>query len=113
MLIAYAASITLLPALLTVLNPPGEPEPGGYRALAPVHVLLQTHRIAIVTGTVAIAAAGLPRLYYLTFDFNPTHLRSPAVESVATFLDLGGDPRSGINSVNVVTPTLDEAKYTA
>ena len=31
MLIAYLTSITLLPALLTVLNPPGEPEPLGYR----------------------------------------------------------------------------------
>jgi hopanoid biosynthesis associated RND transporter like protein HpnN len=113
MLIAYATSITLLPALLTVLNPRGEPEPVGYRALAPVDGFLQNHRIAIVVGTVAIAAAGLPLLYYLTYDFNPIHLRSPAVESVATFLDLGGDPRSGINSISVVTPTLDEAKSAA
>ena len=36
MLIAYLTSITLLPALITVLNPPGEPEPVGYRVLAPV-----------------------------------------------------------------------------
>jgi uncharacterized protein len=113
MLIAYATSITLLPALLSVLNPPGEPEPVGYRALAPVDGFLHNHRIAIVAGTVAIAVAGLPLLYYLTFDFNPIHLRSAAVESVATFLDLGEDPRSGINSVSVVTSTLDEAKSAA
>src|SRR6185312_9792053 len=36
MLIAYLTSVTLLPALLAVLNPPGEPEPVGYSFLAPV-----------------------------------------------------------------------------
>ncbi len=113
MLIAYATSITLLPALLAVLNPPGEPEPVGYRALAPVDRFLQDHRIATIVGTIAIAAAGSPLLYYLTFDFNPIHLRSPTVESVATLLDLGADPRAGFNSISVITPTLEEAKSAA
>ncbi|MFZ0066094.1 MAG: MMPL family transporter, partial [Pseudolabrys sp.] len=36
MLIAYLTSITLLPALITVLNPTGEAEPIGYAALAPI-----------------------------------------------------------------------------
>ena len=42
MLVAYVTSITLLPALLAVMNPPGEPHPVGYRALAPVDWFLQT-----------------------------------------------------------------------
>ena len=113
MLIAYATSITLLPALLAVLNPPGEPEPVGYRALAPVDRFLQDHRIATIVGTIAIAVAGSPLLYYLTFDFNPIHLRSPAVESVATLLELGADPRAGFNSISVIMPTLKEAKSAA
>ena len=46
MLIAYVTSITLLPAMLTILNPPGEPDPVGYRALAPVDRFLQEHRYA-------------------------------------------------------------------
>src|SRR6185503_6194221 len=36
MVIAYLGSITVLPALLAVLNPPGEPEPLGFQFLAPV-----------------------------------------------------------------------------
>src|SRR5208282_650378 len=36
MLIAFATSITLLPALLSRLKPPSEPKPLGYKALAPV-----------------------------------------------------------------------------
>jgi hypothetical protein len=106
MLIAYATSITLLPALLTVLNPPGEPEGVGYRALAPVDNFLQKHRVGVVAGTVAVAVIGAPLLYFLTFDFDPIHLRSPKAESIATLLDLKDDTRVGINSINVIEPSL-------
>jgi hopanoid biosynthesis associated RND transporter like protein HpnN len=104
MLIAYLTSITVLPALLTLLKPPGEPEPVGYRALAPVDRFLERHRIPVIVGTGLVALAGLPLLYHLTFDFNPINLRSPKVESVATFLDLRTDPNIGANAINVVLP---------
>jgi hopanoid biosynthesis associated RND transporter like protein HpnN len=110
MLIAYATSITLLPALITVMNPAGEPEPVGYAALAPVDDFLQRHRIGVVVGTVAVALAGLPLLYYLSFDFDPIHLRSPKVESVSTLLDVQRDPGVGVNAVNVVAPNLAGTK---
>jgi len=113
MLVAYTTSITLLPALITVMNPAGEPEPIGYRALAPVDRFLQTYRVPVIIGTVAIAVLGLPLLYFLTFDFDPIHLRSPTTESISTLLELGGDPRVGINSINVVAPSLDGAKSVA
>ena len=45
--------------------------------------------------TLGIAAAGLPLLYYLRFDFNPMNLRSPKVELIATYLDLRRDPAPG------------------
>jgi hopanoid biosynthesis associated RND transporter like protein HpnN len=109
MLVAYVTSVTVLPALLAVLNPPGEPEGVGYKALAPVDRFLERHRIAVVVVTLGVAILGAPLLYWLSFDFDPIHLRSPNTESVSTLLDLGGDPRVGINSVNVVTRTLDEA----
>jgi hopanoid biosynthesis associated RND transporter like protein HpnN len=109
MLIAYGTSITLLPALLTIMNLPGEPEPVGYRFMAPVDRALQKYRVPVVIGTVAIAVVGSPLLYFLTFDFDPIHLRSPAVESVATYLELRGDPRAGINSISVIVPTPDQA----
>ncbi len=109
MLIAYVTSITLLPALITVLNPTGEPEPIGYRALAPVDRFLQDYRIPVIVGTLAVAVLGSPLLYFLTFDFDPIHLRSPQTESISTLLELGADPRAGTNSVNIVTSSLDEA----
>ncbi len=51
MLIAYITSITVLPALLTILHPPGEEEPIGYRVLAPVDRFLERHRIPVIAGT--------------------------------------------------------------
>jgi hopanoid biosynthesis associated RND transporter like protein HpnN len=113
MLIAYGTSITLLPALLTIMNLPGEAEPVGYRFLAPLDLALQKYRVAVIVGTVAVAVAGSPLLYFLTFDFDPIHLRSPALESVATFLELRGDPRVGINSISVIEPTVDKAAAAA
>ena len=81
MVIAFLTSITLLPALLAIFNPPGEPEPLGYAALAPVDRFLERHRVPILAATGIIVLAGLPLLFYLRFDFNPINLRSPSVES--------------------------------
>src|SRR5205823_8311434 len=86
MLIAFATSITLLPALLSVLKPPGEEEQLGYAALAPVDRFLERHRIAILIVTAVVVTAGLPLLYWLRFDFNPINLRSPHTEAVSTYL---------------------------
>ena len=113
MLIAYITSITLLPALITVLNPTGEAEPIGYSALAPIDRFLQVHRVPVIVGTLAVAVLGAPLLYYLTFDFDPIHLRSPKTESISTLLALGGDPQAGSNSVNIITASLDEAASAA
>src|SRR5690348_12805728 len=113
MLIAYLTSVTLLPALIMVMKPEGEPEPVGYAALAPVDEFLQRHRIGIVAGTVGIALLGLPLLYWLSFDFDPIHLRNTHTEAVSTLLDVESDPAIGVNAVNVVAPSLAEAEKIA
>jgi hopanoid biosynthesis associated RND transporter like protein HpnN len=110
MLIAFAAAITVLPALLSILNPPGEAEPLGYKFLAPVDRFMERHRIAIVASTLGVAILGLPLLYFLHFDFNPMNLRSTKVESIATYLDLRRDPNTGTNAVEVIAPSQAAAK---
>jgi uncharacterized protein len=113
MLIAFATSITLLPALLSVLKPPSEPRPLGYAKLAPVDRFLAQHRMAILIVTAAVVAAGLPLLYWLRFDFNPINLRSPKTEAVSTYLALKNDPDSGANDIQVLVPSLSEADQVA
>src|SRR5438445_2141282 len=104
MIIAFLTSITLIPALLTVLRPPGEPKELGFKSLAPVDRFMERRRIPIIVGTGLVVAAGLPLLYWLQFDFNPLNLRSPKVESVATFLELRNDPALEANAINVLAP---------
>jgi uncharacterized protein len=113
MLIAFATSVTLLPALLSVLKPPSEPDQLGYSALAPVDSFLERHRIAILIVTAVVVTAGLPLLYWLRFDFNPINLRSPKTEAVSTYLALKNDPDSGFNDIQVLAPSLEAADQIA
>ncbi len=110
MLVAFLTSITTLPALLDLLNPPGENEPVGYAFLAPVDDFLEKHRVIIIVGTLLVALAGLPLLYFMKFDFNPINLRNTNAESIATFLDLRKDPNTGANAINVMTNSEADAK---
>jgi len=110
MIIAYLSTITLLPALLKVLNPPGEMEPLGYASLAPVDRFMERNRIAIIVGTAVVVLGGLPLLINLQFDFNPININSPKVESIATYLDLRSDPASGASTIEVLSPSLAAAK---
>ena len=110
MLVAFFSSITVLPALLRLINPPGESEPVGYAFLAPVDKFLEDYRIPIIVGTLLVAIAGLPLLYFMKFDFNPINLRNPHAESIATFLDLRKDPNTGANAINVMTNSEADAK---
>nr|WP_249151030.1 MMPL family transporter [Bradyrhizobium sp. JYMT SZCCT0180] len=110
MLVAFITSITTLPAMLTLLNPPGESEPVGYAFLAPLDDFLERHRVIIISGTILVSLAGLPLLYFMKFDFNPINLRNSQVESIATFLDLRKDPNTGANAINVMTNSDADAK---
>jgi hopanoid biosynthesis associated RND transporter like protein HpnN len=113
MLVAFFSSITVLPALLRLINPPGEKEPVGYAFLAPVDHFLEKHRVIIIVGTLLVAVAGLPLLYFLKFDFNPINLRSKQAESIATFLDLRKDPNTGANAIDVMTNSDESARAIA
>jgi hopanoid biosynthesis associated RND transporter like protein HpnN len=110
-IIALATTLTLLPALLTVLKPPPEQKPIGYAALAPVDRFLEKRRNWIVGTTLAAAILGLPLLAGLRFDFNPINLRAQDAESVATLLDLMNVPDTSPNTIDVLGS--DAAKVSA
>jgi hopanoid biosynthesis associated RND transporter like protein HpnN len=108
-IIAFATTITFLPALLAVLKPSGEPKAIGYAALAPLDGFLDRQRNWIVGLTLGATILGLPLLANLRFDFNPLNLRAQDSESVSTLLELMNDPDTTPNTIEVLKSSLAEA----
>lgn len=113
MIVAYFSTMTLLPALLKLLAPPGEASRPGFERLAPIDDYLQTHRKPILIGTLVVVIGALPLLARLHFDFNPLHLKDPTTESMATLLSLKDSPEASVNDVTVLAQTLTAAQATA
>ena len=111
--IALATTLTLLPALLTVLKPPPEQKPIGFAALASLDRFLAKRRNWIVGTTLAATILGLPLLAGLRFDFNPLNLRAHDAESVVTLLDLMKVPDTSPNTIDVLKSDLAQASATA
>src|SRR5262249_34552346 len=111
--IALVTTITLLPALITVLKPPAEKWPVGYAALAPLDRFLYEQRKWVVGGTLAVTILGLPLLIGLRFDFNPLNLRDQRSEAMSTLLELMNDPDTTPNTIDVLKRNLTEAERVA
>jgi hopanoid biosynthesis associated RND transporter like protein HpnN len=88
MLLALGLTLTLLPALLTVLRPKGERRPVGFARAAPLDRFLVVHRRPVLAVTAVVALGCLALVPQLDFDFNPLHLENPHEEAVSTLFDL-------------------------
>jgi hopanoid biosynthesis associated RND transporter like protein HpnN len=110
MIIAYLLSGTLLPALLKLMHPKGEAGEIGIAKLAGADRFVHKYRRAIVVGLSALSAAGLLLLPSLEFDDNPMDLRSPRTESIAMLFDLMKDPVTSPNTIEILAPSLEEAR---
>ena len=110
MVVAFVASITLLPALLTIMRVDGMTEGLHFRALAGIDRILQAHRRRVLIGAAVLAFVSLALLPFVRFDFNPLHLRSAKTEAVATVLDLSRDPMTTPNTIDVLAPSLSAAE---
>jgi len=109
MFVAYLTNMTLLPALLHVMQPKPEPVSPGFRQLAPVDDFLDRNRKPVLIMTLIVVGGALPLLTHLRFDFNPLHLKNPHTESMATLLSLDDAPEASINNVQVLAPSLADA----
>ena len=107
MVIAFALSVTLLPALLALVRPPaGVLEETGFAGLAPVEAFLRDNRRFVLAIGLVAAVASLAALPLVRFDFNPLHLKSERVESMVTLRDLTSDPDWTPDTINVLAPSL-------
>ena len=111
--VALPACLTVLPALIQLIDPAPSRAAPGYPWLAPVDHALQTHRRTLLAATLALVTAGIPLLWRLEFDFNPLHLKNPRSESMATLASLSRGTDIGIDNVQVLAATLPEAQAIA
>lgn len=113
MLIAFVCSVTLVPSVLALLQPPGEPAPVGFLRLAPLDDFLQRHRIAVIAVTAIVVLAGAPLLSRLSFDFNPVNLQRSESPAVVTYRQLQHDPEASGNDAELLAQSLREADQEA
>ena len=111
--VALPSCLTVLPALIRVLDPTPAGSDPGYPWLAPVDRTLQAHRKVLLVATLGLVIAGLPLLRHLEFDFNPLHLKSRESESMAALAQLSRGTDIGLDNVQVLAPSLAEAQALA
>jgi uncharacterized protein len=109
MLVAFVTSVTLLPALISVLRPRKETVSPGFKQLAGADDFLDRNRWPMLILAAVVIIGASPLLLNLRFDFNPLHLKDPHTESMATLLALRDSPETGVNNVRVMAATLDDA----
>jgi hypothetical protein len=113
MIMAFLLSITMLPALLMLLNPPGEVEDVGFQSLARLDDFMTAQRKNVVRVAAAAGVVSLTLMAFVRFDSNPLDLRSPKVESVSTLFDLMKNPQTSPNTIDVPAFSLPDADAVA
>jgi uncharacterized protein len=109
MVIALLLNLTMLPAALKLLHPPGELEPVGYHWASGIDDFLLRRRRSVFAATGLIAAICILLLPHWRFDFNPLNLKDPNTESVATLFDLMSDPSTTPYTIDVLAPSVAAA----
>ncbi|HYZ64924.1 MAG TPA: MMPL family transporter [Acetobacteraceae bacterium] len=109
MLIAFFCTITFLPALLAWMPLRSKRMEFGVpllRRLDPI--LVRWHRPVVILF-VLFAVFGVALLPRLEFDSDPLHTKNPNTEAVRTLYDLMDDPITNPYTIDILTPSLQDA----
>jgi uncharacterized protein len=109
MLIAFACTITFLPAAIALLRPPGEQGLVGFAWAGPLDPLAAQWRkpILLVFGALAIAAIALSPM--LTFDANPLDTNNQHTEAMRTLKELINSPITNPFTIDILAPNVPAA----
>ncbi len=113
MLIALVLNLTLLPALIALMRPRGEPRAVGFIWAGPADRFLIAQRLPLIMLAVVIALGSALLLPQLRFDFNPLNLQNQKSESVTALIDLMSDPMSTPYTIEILAPSPAEAAMLA
>lgn len=109
MLIALVANLTVLPALITLARPKGEPRSIGFLWAGGLDRWLARRARHVVGVAFLLAVAGVIAMPRLSFDFDPLHLKDPKTESMRTLLGLMDDPQTTPYTIDILTPNIPAA----
>ena len=84
MLIAFACTVTFLPALISVFRPHGEQAEVGFRWAVPLDDKVRRGRRLLLTVFATLAVLGTLLAPRLSFDADPLHTKSPNTEAMRT-----------------------------
>ena len=113
MLIAFACTLAVLPALLVLFGARGGDREVGTARLAPVDRFLATRRRPVLAVFAILAVASLASLRHLTFDSDPLHTKNPKTEAMHTLAALSDDPHTNPYTMEMLLPSLPQAQALA
>ena len=113
MLIAFACTLTFLPAMLALCKPRREPREVGFALARPLDPIVHRHRIKIVTAFALFAICGGILGLRIPFDGDPLHTKNPHSEAIRTLHDLMQDPLTNPYTIEAILPSLAAAQNAA
>jgi hopanoid biosynthesis associated RND transporter like protein HpnN len=109
MLIAFTCTMTVLPALLSLMTAPNLHAEAGLRAGAALDpVVVRWHR-PILAAFCTIAVLGAVTVPQLRFDGDPLHTKNVTTEAMRTLSDLIDDPVTNPYTMEMLMPGMAEA----
>ncbi|HEX5326890.1 MAG TPA: MMPL family transporter, partial [Acetobacteraceae bacterium] len=109
MLIAFACTITFLPAAITLFRPPGEKGMVGFHWAVPLDPLVASWRKPILVVFCAIALAGIALSHSLAFDSDPLDTKNQHTEAMRTLRDLMSSPLTNPYTIDILAPNVSAA----
>jgi hopanoid biosynthesis associated RND transporter like protein HpnN len=113
MLIAFACTLTFLPACLALFRPAGGHAEAGLRLAAALDPVLARRRRPVLAASALLALAGALMLPRLAFDSDPLHTKNPDTEAMRTLSDLMDDPVTSPYTMELLAPDRTAAAVIA
>ena len=111
MLIAFACTVTVLPAAITLLRPRHfvAAAEAGFPWAAPLDRWIVRSRVVLLGVFASLALLGLLVIPRLSFDSDPLHTKNPNTEAMRTLSDLAANPLTDPYTIDVLTAGPAEA----
>jgi hopanoid biosynthesis associated RND transporter like protein HpnN len=113
MLIAFACTITFLPALITLFRMPAEKGEIGFASMARADMVLWHRRRSVVSIFAVLGLIGLILIPHIVFDSDPLDTQDPHSEAMQTLRSLLDNPVTDPYSIDVLAPSVAQATVLA